>query len=90
MDFLQLLKDVIIDDAYILVPVLLILGYIIKKTPNIQDWMIPYILLFVGIIFSLLIIGFNAHAVLQGILVTGASVLMHQLYKQAENKGDDQ
>ncbi len=83
---LELLKEYLIEDALIVIPVLLILGTIIKGTPNVKDWLIPYVLLVLGIIFTIALIGFNPDAVLQGVLVTGASILIHQGYKQAKEK----
>lgn len=86
MEFLDVLLNYIIGDALILIPALSILGIFLKRTPKIQDWLIPWILLVVGIVFSLAIIGLSVHGFVQGILVTGGAVLIHQAYKQTKNK----
>ena len=85
MEFYEILS-LIIDEAYILIPVLLILGALFKKNPYLDDWLIPYILLFIGVGFSIAILGFNVHSVIQGVLVTGAAVFGHQLFKQYKEK----
>ncbi len=86
MEILEILITYIIKDAKILIPALLVLGWILKNTPKVEDWLIPWILLIVGIIFALMIMGFTANALIQGILVVGAAVLIHQLYKQSVDR----
>jgi hypothetical protein len=68
--------------SLVLVPVIYIIGMILKNTETIPDKYIPVILLFVGIGASLGVNGFNANAVIQGVLVTGVSVYTNQLIKQ--------
>lgn len=81
---MEFLNEYLIEDALIVIPVLLILGVIIKGTPNIKDWLIPYILLVIGIVGTVGLLGFNVDAFLQGVLVTGGAVLINQGYKQAK------
>lgn len=81
-------------EILILIPVLSIIGLIIKKTPTVNDWVIPIILLMFGVVFSILILGFKSgftaemilNGLLQGILVTGMSVYVHQLKIQSTRK----
>lgn len=40
-----------------------------------------------GIIFTIALIEFNPDAILQGVLVSGASILAHQGYIQVKEKG---
>lgn len=87
---LELLNEYLIEEALIIIPVLLILGTIIKGTPNIKDWLIPYILLVIGIVGTVGLLGFNVDAFLQGVLVTGGAVLINQGYKQVKEKGEGQ
>ena len=82
----EILNEYIVEQALIVIPVLLILGKIIKGTPNIKDWLIPYILLVLGVIFTVALTGFNVDSIIQGVLVSGAAVFGNQLYKQAKNK----
>jgi len=79
MDFI----NYITENALILVPVLLIIGAILKNTERIKDKYIPIILLPIGVILSVWVMGgFSADSVIQGILVTGAAVYGNQLVKQ--------
>ena len=78
MEFIQ---EYLLDDALVVIPVLLILGKIIKETPYIKDWLIPHILLVIGIVFSLFLVGFNVDGVIQGVLVSGASVFGYEIFK---------
>ena len=80
MDFM----NYIIENALILIPVLYILGSFLKGLKNIKDKYIPLVLLAIGIGFSIAIIGFNVDAIIQGILVTGVTVLGNQLIKQSK------
>lgn len=85
----EILNEYIIEQALIVIPVLLILGKIIKETPNAKDWLIPYILLVLGVIFTVALLGFNIDAVIQGVLVSGAAVFGNELIKQAIEKDDN-
>lgn len=81
------IEELIIENKLILIPVLIVLGFIIKKIQTIPDKFIPLILLFLGILFSILTESvFNLQSVvqsiIQGILVTGATVLGNQIPKQ--------
>lgn len=73
-DFLMLINE----NCLILVPVLNIIGYLLKSTPNIPNWTIPYFLCILGILGCCLVVhGFTLNGILQGILVSGASVLFY-------------
>ena len=76
------ITDYITQNALVLIPVLYIIGMIIKNTEKINDKYIPVILLFLGIIGSITVMGFNGDSVIQGVLVTGATVYANQLVKQ--------
>lgn len=80
------LMDYIVEQALILVPVLYILGLMLKGTEKIKDWTIPWILLICGVACCIAIMGVNIQAILQGILVTGATVFGNQLIKQSTEK----
>lgn len=81
---MELINEYLIDEALVLIPVLLILGKVIKLTNISKDKYIPAILLVIGVGFSFSLLGINADAVIQGVLVTGGAVLVHQGYKQAK------
>lgn len=82
MDFSQYISQ----SALILVPVLYIIGMIIKNTEGIKDKYIPVILLVIGILGAIGIMGISVDSIIQGILVTGAAVYTNQLIKQTTKK----
>lgn len=87
---MEFLYDYIIEQALIVVPVLLVIGQILKSTPRMRDWLIPYILLVLGVAFTIGIMGINIQAIVQGVLVSGAAVFANQLYKQYSGKESDE
>ena len=78
--------EYIMDKALVLIPVLLVLGAMLKATPKCADWCIPWVLLVVGVVLSVLMLGMNIDAVIQGALAAGAAVYGNQLYKQTKKK----
>ena len=76
----------ITENAYILIPALLIIGQIIKNIKVIPDKWIPLILLPLGIVGAMALGGWTFESVLQGILVTGVTVYGNQIYKQLSKK----
>ncbi len=85
MDIMQFFQQFLIEQALILVPVLMVIGAFLKKTPKVSSWSIPWILFVLGIIGGMLILGFNIYGMMQGIIASGVAVFAHQLYKQAKN-----
>lgn len=82
-------KDFIVEQALILIPALYVIGLILKSTDKIRDWTIPWILLAIGIVASIALMGLNINAIIQGVLVTGATVYTNQLIKQTTIKKED-
>lgn len=82
MDFTQYIAE----NALILIPVLYIIGMIIKNTEQISDKYIPIILLGLGILGAIGIMGISINSVIQGVLITGAAVYTNQLIKQTVKK----
>lgn len=76
------LMSYLIDEALVLIPVLIILGQIIKGIEVISNKYIPVILLVIGIGGAIALMGVSANSVIQGILVAGAAVYGNQIYKQ--------
>ncbi|MGM0921596.1 MAG: phage holin family protein [Bacillota bacterium] len=76
----------------IVVPALMILGSALKRTPNVQDWMIIWILLGAGIIASIFTLGFSVSSIANGFIAAGAAITTHQAYKQSviERNNDEQ
>ncbi len=88
MDFTSFIQE----SNLILVPALYVLGVIIKRIPSIPDWIIPFVLLGVGIVCCVLLSFTNGKslgtAIIQGTLVTGAAVLINQSYKQITKRDE--
>ena len=72
----------ITEEALVLMPVLFVLGLLLKNTPKVADWMIPWTLLALGVVGGILITGDTLQGIVQGVLVAGGTVLTHQLVKQ--------
>lgn len=85
--FTEILSQVEIHEQLtIVVPALLIIGYALKRTPKVQDWVIVWILLTVGVIASGYTIGFTVSGIANGIIAAGAAITTHQVYKQTKNR----
>ncbi|MBR5191175.1 MAG: phage holin family protein [Clostridia bacterium] len=78
--------EYIVENALVLVPVLNVIGMIIKNTEKIPDKYIPLILLFFGVLGTIAILGLTPHSVVQGVLVTGAAVYGNQIVKQLKKE----
>lgn len=72
----------ITSNALVLIPVLLIIGKIVKEIAVIPDKWIPLILLPIGIAGALALMGLSVDAAIQGVLVAGAAVYGNQIVKQ--------
>ena len=72
----------IVDNCLILIPVLYIIGMILKNLEFIKDKYIPLILLPIGIAMAIAISGVDVNSVIQGILITGVTVYGNQIFKQ--------
>ena len=74
----------IIEEGVIMIPVLYIIGEIIKCTGVLNNKWIPLTLLVFSILFTpLLLGGFTPDNIVQAVLVTGVTVLGDQLIKQS-------
>ena len=72
----------ITENAIILIPVLIIIGLILKKLEFIPDKYIPLILLPLGVAGAMALGGWTFESAIQGVLVTGAAVYGNQIVKQ--------
>ncbi|GKU82760.1 phage holin family protein [Niallia sp. NCCP-28] len=79
---MELLKEYLNENYYILIPVLWVLGYALKQTPKIVDWLIIWILLAASVLLAIFAYGFTFQAITNGILATGVSVLGHQMWNK--------
>ncbi len=78
----------ITENSLILVPVLIIVGTILKNVQIVPDKYIPVILLPLGVLGAMAIGGWNVETAIQGILVTGCAVYGHQIYKQLKKEDE--
>ncbi len=74
--------EFITENALLLIPVLNVLGTIIKGVEKIPNRYIPIILLGFGILGAVAMLGISAESVVQGVLVTGTAVYGNQVVKQ--------
>lgn len=82
--------EFIVQEGLIVIPVLYILGAIIKGTESIHDKWIPVILLVISIGSTPLILGgFTPDNLVQAVLIAGATVFGDQLIKQTKKGGDE-
>ena len=72
----------IVEKCLILIPVLYVIGAILKNLEFIKDKYIPLILLPIGITMAIAISGIDVNSVIQGILITGVTVYGNQIFKQ--------
>lgn len=70
------------EEGLILIPVLYILGMILKGIKKIPDKYIPLILLAIGCSLSLMLLGLSVSSFIQGVLLTGVTVYGNQVAKQ--------
>ncbi len=73
--------EYIVQEALIVIPVLNSIGFLLKKR-IVDDWIIPFVLLPIGIILCGVILQSVLDGIIQGVLVTGTSVFLHQLQLQ--------
>ena len=78
MDFF----NYITKNALILIPVLVVIGQIIKNIQLIDNKWIPLILLPLGVVGAMALGGWTVDAAIQGVLVAGAAVYSNQIIKQ--------
>jgi drug/metabolite transporter (DMT)-like permease len=77
-------------EAMMLVPLLLILGTMLKSVKQIPDWSIPWILLLFSGIYFFVKDGFTAEALANTVAAVGVAVYGNQLYKQTiVNRSED-
>ncbi len=74
------------ENMVIMIPVIYILGIMLKNLEFIQDKYIPFLLLVISVGFCLLLNGINIQSVIQAILVTGVAVYTNQIIKQIQKE----
>ncbi|SDT26453.1 Phage holin family Hol44, holin superfamily V [Paenibacillaceae bacterium GAS479] len=59
-----------------------IIGFGLKRTPRVADWMLVYAVTAAGILFVCFSLGWSVDSVIQGILCGAVAVYGNQLFKQ--------
>ena len=74
------------EGTILLAVCLWLVGVFLKKTPRVPDWLIPWLLLVIGVTGAVALQGPGMANVLQGILAAGLAVFADQLFKQTKNR----
>lgn len=76
------LMQYINENNLILIPILYILGMYIKMT-KISNRLIPWVLLVIAVVLTMLSNGVSVNSLLQGILLSAVPTYANQLFKQS-------
>ena len=76
------IKQYVEPEMLILVPALLFLGWMMKSTPNVPNWLIPYLNTAIAIAGGILLAESVTDGIIQGLLVSAMSTLTYNLYQQ--------
>lgn len=78
----------VVQEGLVMIPVLFIIGEIVKGTELLSNKWIPLVLLVVSIAFTPLVLGtYDANNIVQAVLVAGATVFGNELIKQSTREG---
>lgn len=78
----------VVQEGLVMIPVLFIIGEIIKGTELLTNKWIPLVVLVVSIGFTPIVLGaYTANNIVQAVLVAGVTVFGNELIKQS-SKGD--
>ncbi|MFX3631838.1 MAG: phage holin family protein [Candidatus Pristimantibacillus sp.] len=80
--------ELIKPELFIVVAACWVIGFILKQTPQVPNWIIVYVVTAAGILIVTVMLGFNAESVLQGLLCGAVAVYGHQLVKQVKDGAD--
>lgn len=76
------------EQLFILIAALWVIGYFIKNTKVIPDSYIPFILIILSVLASILIMGVNINSILQGIICAAVAVFGKNIAKQGQEIAD--
>ena len=78
----------VVQEGLVMIPVLFIIGEIVKGTELLSNKWIPLVVLVISVAFTPLVLGtYTADNVVQAVLVAGVTVFGNELIKQT-SKGD--
>lgn len=81
-ELVQLVLSHLVESRLILIPFLMVIGYVIKNTNLVRDELIPVILIVLGVVSSVAMGGFSVDNVIQGVLASGGAILFHETVKE--------
>lgn len=84
-----LIKQYIEPEMLVLVPILLFFGWMMKTTPDLPNWVIPYINTILAIAGGIILAESITDGIIQGVLVSALSTLLYDLYQQWKKKNQD-
>ena len=80
----------IVQEGLVMIPVLFIIGEIVKGTELLSNKWIPLVVLVISVAFTPLVLGtYTADNIVQAVLVAGVTVFGNELIKQS-SRGDDE
>ena len=79
---MEYLTIYIYPETLILIPTLYFIGLILQQTPSIPNWVQTWIKLIFAVVACLLYFGMDIRSVVQGILVTGAEMILRDTIQQ--------
>lgn len=71
------------ESLVLVVPALLIIGFALKQTPRIPDWLIVWLLPILGMVAGIFGIGATLDGVVNGLIAGGLALAANQVYKQS-------
>ena len=78
----------VVQEGLVMIPVLFIIGEIVKGTELLSNKWIPLVVLVISVAFTPLVLGtYTADNIVQAVLVAGVTVFGNELIKQT-SKGD--
>ncbi|WP_144932216.1 phage holin family protein [Paenibacillus sp. 32O-W] len=63
-----------------------VLGYVLKQTPAVPDWLIVYLVTLAAVLLTVWMFGFGAESIIQGVLCGAFAVYGHQVIKQSKER----
>lgn len=79
----------VVQEGLVMIPVLFIIGEIVKGTELLSNKWIPLVVLVISVAFTPLLLGaYTADNIVQAVLVAGVTVFGNELIKQS-NRGDE-
>lgn len=77
----------VVQEGLVMIPVLFIIGEIVKDTELLSNKWIPLVVLVISVAFTPLVLGtYTAENIVQAVLVAGVTVFGNELIKQSSKE----